>query len=332
MKFLKTTDDTARTINSFFKPAGPSSQSMDNQQTLTSKPRTNPVTTKNQIKCPTTDSNVSPSDIHLNNLLQDFISRIKLSDPEHTWLTGYCVRYDREWLLRFLIVDKYRIDAAFARYQSYYTTVSKLPRLTNIIEGDYGWLLQLSQHINETKVFAFYGFDARNRAVLGLQCKNLDPKLITQIYGVVYDCLAFFEYFYSTFKQTRRNGIVWVVDTDGFNYEHFKLVAFNREFQKLHAKLWCGTVPLTISKVWVCNESKLINSAWTIFRKLLSKKLVDRVEMAGSKFENIIDDLGGSSFTPDFIDGGMKRPETDLDPSSLILHLLNALPKKFSSE
>jgi len=54
--------------------------------------------------------------------------------------------------------------------------------------------------------------------------------------------------------------------------------------------------------------------------------------MAGSKFENIIDDLGGSSFTPDFIDGGMKRPETDLDPSSLILHLLNALPKKFSSE
>ena len=83
-KFLKTTDDTARTINSFFKPAGPSSQSMDNQQTVTSKPRTNPVITKNQIKWPTTDSNVSPSDNHLNNLLQDFISRIKSSDPEHT--------------------------------------------------------------------------------------------------------------------------------------------------------------------------------------------------------------------------------------------------------
>jgi len=327
-KLLKTTDDTAKTINSFFKPTGMSSNSIDNQHVETSELGKNSVTTENQSKHSATDSTSSPSAFQLESLLNTFTKKIKSSDPEHTWLTGYCVRYDREWLLRFLIVDKYRVDAAFSRYQSYYITVCKLPKLTNIIEGDHEWFLQLSKHINETKVFAFYGFDAKNRAVLGLQCRNLDPKLITAIYGVVYDCLAFFEYFYSTFKQTRKNGIVWVVDTDGFNYEHFKLVAFNREFQKLHAKLWCGTVPLTISKVWVCNESKLINSAWTIFRQLLSKKLVDRVEMTGSKIESIINDLGGNSFAPDFIHGGLKQPEKDLDPNSLISHLLNALPKR----
>ena len=104
-------------------------------------------------------------------------------------------------------------------------------------------------------------------------------------------------YFYSNFAETRQNGIVWVVDTEGFNSQHFKLVAFNREFQKLHAKLWCGTVPLTISKVWVCNESKLITAAWKIFKPLLTKKLIDRVEMIGERRQAIVDDLGGPNFT-----------------------------------
>ena len=231
--------------------------------------------------------------------------------------------------MRFLIVDKYRIESAFSRYQSYYTTIIKLQKLTSIINGDFSWLIEIWKHINETKVFAFYGFDAKNRAVLGLQCKNLDPQLITQIYGVVYDCLAFFDYFYSQFQQTKKNGIVWVVDTEGFNYDHFKLVAFNREFQKLHAKLWCGTVPLTISKVWVCNESKLINTAWGIFKPLLTKKLVDRVQMVGKTTSLIVDDLGGVDFSPEFLAGGLRQPEKDLDPGTLILHLLNALPKHF---
>lgn len=309
-KLLKHKEDTAKTINSFFKQTS-SSSNKDSTEKTNSK-----------------DTSTSISETEINSLLQEFLIKIKSTDPENTWLKGFQVRYDSEWLLRFLIVDKYRIESAFSRYQSYYTTIIKLQKLSSIINGDFSWLIELWKHINETKVFAFYGFDAKNRAVLGLQCKNLDPQLITQIHGVVYDCLAFFDYFYSTFQQTKKNGIVWVVDTEGFNYDHFKLVAFNREFQKLHAKLWCGTVPLTISKVWVCNESKLINSAWSIFKPLLTKKLVDRVQMVGKQTSVIVDDLGGVNFSPTFLNGGSKQPEKDLDTGTLLLHLLNALPKQ----
>lgn len=308
-KLFKQKQSTSDVISSLFNSSD-SSKSSENDES--------------QLKSPPTESEIETLLSQLNN-------KIILSNPSNSWLTGYAVRNDREWLLRFLIVDKYRVEKAFQRYQSYYTTITKIPHLSNILSGDYRWLIELSQRINETKVFAFYGFDAKNRAILGLLCENLDPQLITHIYGVVYDCLAFFEYFYSNFAETRQNGIVWVVDTEGFNSQHFKLVAFNREFQKLHAKLWCGTVPLTISKVWVCNESKLITAAWKIFKPLLTKKLIDRVEMIGERRQAIVDDLGGPNFTPSFIPGGKKLPEADLAPATLIeKYLVKALPTKLN--
>ena len=79
-KLLKTTDDTAKTINSFFKPTGLSSKSLDNQQTENSNLRTNTLTIENTA----TDSSSSTSDHQLENLLNTFTNKIKLSDPEHT--------------------------------------------------------------------------------------------------------------------------------------------------------------------------------------------------------------------------------------------------------
>lgn len=255
---------------------------------------------------------------------------IQSSNPSTSWLKGYEPRMDDDFLLRFLIVDKNNLENAFKRYKSYYVTVLKIPKVESIIDADYSWLLAINDEIAESNCFQFHGFDKKNRAILSFISANLNPDFISHVSAVVLACLAFFEYFYCTFEQTKYNGIIWVVDHRGFSMSHFKLLAFNREFHTLHGRLWSGTVPISIESIWICNEGRMIRTLFKIFKPFISSKIMNRVNMVGNCYQKIIQDLGGPAYTPAFISGGTKNQEAKISQDVFIRHLTNSLPQKIS--
>ena len=116
-------------------------------------------------------------------------------------------------------------------YNQWHATVIQIPKVQSVLAGNVEFLRPVYARIVKGGCFHFYGFDARNRVVLSLVSGKLDPQLIAEVYPVIFDCLAFFEYFYTTHKQTMTAGVVWVVDHQGFTMSHFKEVAFNRDIQ-----------------------------------------------------------------------------------------------------
>merc|ERR1712179_8006 len=96
--------------------------------------------------------------------------------------------------------------------------------------------------------------------------------------------------------------------------------------------LFQGGMPLLMKSIVICNEPRIFTVLWKVAKLFLSKKMLERVNMVGSKHEKVADTVGGAEFIPDMLNGGVVKPDPEhaLSAEMIKTHLVKAFP--FHSE
>lgn len=247
-------------------------------------------------------------------------------------------RIDDEFLNRFLSVsgsDKngnQDVDGAYKIYKNYYSCLLSVNALNPIKEE-----FNLDQILNILLDFVaipsenplhFYGFDSKNRAVLGYITSQVNPKKPDVLLGQLLASLVIVEFLQKKFcKKIKEHGMIMIMDHGGLNIHHYQKFLTNPFMLKLFADFYSSAIPITIHEQAVINEAMVTNLMFTMAKPFIAKEMTDKIKFYGTDYESIVEELGGIDFAPEFIEGGQLSAEEWPIESDLKGYLMNCLPK-----
>jgi len=252
-------------------------------------------------------------------------------------------RVDDEFLERFLSVagnDKNGnpdVSKAFEVYSSYFSVLNALPVL-NPKKKEYNYQHALKVLLDfvstpDQNPLHFYGFDNKNRAILGYITSQVDPRKPDVLLGQLLASVVIVEYLQQKFNaHVKKYGMIMVMDHSGMTLQHYHTFLTNPTMLRLFAEFYCNAIPIVIHQQGVLNEAKTTNLLFMLARPFLAKEMVDKIEFYGCQHENIITELGGIENTPDFILGGVSCAKPWPSEIDLNRYLKQALPSQSSNK
>merc|ERR1712178_540157 len=96
---------------------------------------------------------------------------------------------------------------------------------------------------------------------------------------------------------------------------------------KLFADFYSSAIPISIHLQAVVNEAKGTNLLFTLARPLIAKEMTEKIKFYGSSYSDIIEELGGIEFAPEFLESGQLKAIEWPEKSSLEKYLADCLPK-----
>lgn len=281
--------------------------------------------------------------IHQRQIKNNFIQKIQhlLSNSKHissstkksfTPIKNINLRTDHEFLTRFLLVAKLDPDKALKRYVEYYETTIQIPKIIDILIHDFSWFLTASAYIESKEPpFLLYGYDHKNRRILGYQSELFDPDTPNFVEYSLSALMTLIDFSLENDIRTQKNGCVFVGKYSRFGYKKFKILA-NPIFFKILSKMVGNSLPVLTKRVLISDGPSLLNALYKMLRPFLTEKINDRVTMTGSDHEIVIEELGGVEFTPDFIPGGERGAERMLTIEEGLQYVKKAFPVVLEGE
>ena len=252
-------------------------------------------------------------------------------------------RIDDEFLIRFLSVsgkDKNGnddIDGAFNIYKNYYNCLLSINELNpGKEEFDFTRLTEILFDfvtVPDENPLHFYGFDSKNRAILGYITNQVNPKKPDVLLGQLLASLVVVEYLQKTYsKKIKKYGMIMVMDHGGLNLAHYQIFITNPFMLKLFADFYSTAIPISIHQQAVVNEAKVTNLLFTLAKPFIAKEMTEKIRFYGTSHCDIIEELGGNEYAPEFLEGGQVKPIEWPEKSSLENYLADCLPKLIEEE
>ncbi|CAN7938408.1 unnamed protein product [Ixodes hexagonus] len=209
-------------------------------------------------------------------------------------------RRDDEFLLRFLRVRKYDVDAALKKLKEYYRTRKEYP---SVLEN----LVPSNVKPSARKVaMVLPQRDAHGRPVILLKAGAWDPQ--TTSYGEALQALSVAVEHVTMDPVAQTIGVSCMTDYDGFTAD--KIVSVNFGLLKMSLKLLLNCVPVRIKAIHSVRESYAFDMAYAMIRHFLSKKTTDRIHFHGQNFEGLYKDMPVDMLPKEY--GGL-APDFDFD-------------------
>lgn len=237
--------------------------------------------------------------------------------------TGY--RTDDSFLTRFLHVGKYDLDKSLKRYSAYHQCILSINGVERIRNNDTAWALDIMQQVQAAQVLKFYGFDAKQRAIVTFESGALDVNMPQVMLGTMLMNLCKMDACLEAHPEANSNGFVMVEDHAGLTMAHYKMCLSNMALMKSMMKTFDGGFPMSIKKLWIANEPAVFGLLFKVAKVFLSQKMLDRIDVISKDTAKIIDDLGGLKYAPDFL-GGEATPQDLLGKESLEDRLRKVIP------
>ena len=187
-------------------------------------------------------------------IIKEFHDKIK-SLPLYE---NYDLRTDDKFLTRFLKAFDMDISKSVKGYKAYYEMLIDLPRSKDFISGkeeDRKWFYETlakiekdakEKHNLDYPMFAYYGKDQKNRAIIGMDGSASSPFisypnfLDASIYGTV----LVFDYILEKFDYCQDNGFVMIDDWEKFNAKMMSFYMKHPNFMKTFNTIISGAMPL----------------------------------------------------------------------------------------
>jgi len=241
-------------------------------------------------------------------------------------------RTDDGFLQRFLYCAKQDQDKSHARYFNYYKCITSMPGIERVLNGETKWLVDLMVKNIDTSPINYYGLDKFGRAIISFETGkiNLDGK--DNLFAAIVISIIYLDYILENIPQVQTHGTVYVEDHATMTMKHYKSMITDMKLQKVMTDLFQGGMPLLMKSIVICNEPMIFSMLWKVFKVFLSKKMLERVNLVGSKHEKVAGVLGGPEFVPDMLNGGVAKPNEEhrLSEEMIKKHLVKAFP--FHSE
>lgn len=247
-------------------------------------------------------------------------------------------RTDDEFLSRFLSVSGFdqngnlNIDGAFKIYKNYYSCLLSVNQLNptkpeSNFDQTLKILLDFIAKPSENPLH-FYGFDSKNRAVLGYITKQVNPTKPDVLLGQLLASLVIVEFLQKKFsKKIKKHGMIMIMDHGGLNLNHYHKFITNPFMLKLFADFYSTAIPIEIHQQAVVNEAGVTKLLFALARPFIATEMTEKIQFYGSEYENIVEELGGSEFSPDFLEGGELKAEVWPVDVEIEQFLRDCLPK-----
>jgi len=249
----------------------------------------------------------------------------------------YILRTSDAFLTRFLKTAKNDPTKAASRYESYYNTLINLPKaeafinndeeeykpLINAIENNIEKGRQVTENSRQCMPMSYYGLDKSGRKIIAIELKVIselatddkDRNTNVVLPSFLYGMIALTDYLLenadngtSSEKEAEPHFVI-VEELSGYSMKLFKMITSNKWAIKQLGKLFSGSIPIQVEKIYMVNAPSIFKIIFNIIKALLSSKITSRIEFTGSDMGKVYDGLGGQEFTPDCMDGGEKRAE-----------------------
>lgn len=241
-------------------------------------------------------------------------------------------RVDDGFLQRFLYCSKQDLDKSHARYFNYYKCITSMPGLERVLNGETKWLIDLMVANIDSSPINFNGLDAHGRAVISFDTGkiNLDGK--DNLFAAIVTSIIYLDYILENIPEVQTHGTVYIEDHASMTMKHYKSMLTDIQLNKVMTDLFQGGMPLMMKSIVICNEPRVFSILWKVIKLFLSKKMLARISLIGSKHEKAAEVLGGAEYVPVSLTGGLANPSQEhaLSEKMIKEHLMKAFP--FHSE
>lgn len=264
--------------------------------------------------------------------------RIKSYQIETISVINIDFRADDEFLSRFLSVSGFdengnqNIDGAFKIYKNYHSCLLSVNQLHPAKpESNFNQTLQVLLDfiaVPSENPLHFYGFDSKHRAVLGYITKQVNPNKPDVLLGQLLASLVIVEYLQKKFsKKIKQHGMIMIMDHGGLNLAHYHKFITNPFMLKLFADFYSTAIPIEIHQQAVVNEAGVTKLLFALARPFIATEMTEKIQFYGVGYENIVEELGGREFSPDFLEGGELKAEVWPGEVEIGHFLRDCLPK-----
>ncbi|XP_002399290.4 alpha-tocopherol transfer protein-like [Ixodes scapularis] len=209
-------------------------------------------------------------------------------------------RRDDEFLLRFLRVAKYNVDAALKRLKEYYKMRKECPF---VFEN----FLPSSAKLEARSVaMVLPRRDFHGRLVLLLRLGAWNPQIISYIEALQAITLVVEHLTADPVAQT--TGVSCIHDYGGFSMDKF--IAINFGLLKSSIKLLLDCVPTRSKAIHIVRQSYAFDMGFAMVRPFISKKISERIHFHGVNFDGLYEDMPVDMLPKEY--GGL-GPDLDIE-------------------
>lgn len=142
---------------------------------------------------------------------------------------------------------------------------------------------------------------------MSIETPFVDASVPNFMFATISILLCELEYQMSIFPEIQEHGIVIIEDFSGIGTAHYKYMITNPSVRSVFATLLRGAMPVMVKQVWMCNQATIFTLIFKIMKPLLGKKMLERINVIGSKHQAAIEDLGGEQYAPVWMHQGQGK-------------------------
>lgn len=233
------------------------------------------------------------SDISDMNERNEALSRLRLLLEGHKTLHP---RTDEDFLLRFLRVRKYDVEASMKTIQNYYRNRASCPAVySNFVPSSVDSAARRLFMILPAK-------DVHGRLVLYVKPGSWITREVSYV-SLQKAALLCMEHM-ATDPASQEVGVSILCDSAGFTLEklfscHFGLIRRFLEYLQ-------DCMPMRLKAVHIIRESKAMDLLFVLIRPFIKRKLAQRIHFHGRSYEKLYEDLPPSMLPEEY--GGKAEP------------------------
>jgi len=250
---------------------------------------------------------------------QEILSQFRRQIKTLSLYKTFELRTDDHFLIRFLKTAKKDIPKALKRYNAYYQMLLNLPRSENFTSGnkeDRKWLVETLEKIDRDSkekynisypMFAYYGQDQKNRAIIGLDGGASAPFIDYPNFldASIYGSVLVFDHVLENYETCQDHGFVLLNDWGKLSLKMCTFYMKNMSFMKNFSAIISGAMPIRIGQFYIVNGPYLITIMYNAVKMFLSEKIKSRMAFA-SNTKIVKEDLGEDCL-PVFLKGDRKH-------------------------
>ncbi|CAN7939227.1 unnamed protein product, partial [Ixodes hexagonus] len=192
---------------------------------------------------------------------------------------GLHSRRDDEFLLRFVRLRKYNVDAALKNVKGYYSIRKQCPPVFD------NFVPSSASPAARKLVMVLPQRDTHGRPVLLLKAGAWDPQ--TCSYNDLVHAMSLVMEFLTMEPVAQTIGVSAIIDYGGFTVD--KVLSLNIGLVKTSFKFFLDCVPSRTKAIHIVRQSYAFDMFYVLVRPFLSKKITDRIHFHGEYYEGLYD-------------------------------------------
>jgi len=202
--------------------------------------------------------------------LQNIIKSITNNNLEQNSVKLSTDRTFLSWFIAAVDGKDDKPQEAAKLYFLYHELILSIPKIKKLLTTDYSIVEKAVIDFIDCQALQFYGFDGKNRAILGYRTHKANANQPNLLLGNLFASIVLIGLLHDKYRA--KNGMVMIMDHGGLTMSHYQLFLTNLSMVKIFARFFGEAIPINIHRQIVCNELSITNVVFTLARPFFTSE------------------------------------------------------------